>query len=134
MKNMIVMQKSEAVERMKILKLLPACIDDFVRHGKVRMSMHGILFDLNNEYQKMIDEWEKATENLAYHVIFNDFNFGKCLSILYVSKDTDEWSEDRECLSDSYPLVYVINLDCSWCSEYGYIETVKCSGGLIRIR
>ena len=125
-------QKEEALERMKKLEMLPACISSFEKDGKVMLSMTGILYDLNSDYQKIIDEWQKSTGNLVYHVILNHFTFGLCLSMLYVSMDDEEWEYDRQDLVTMTPLVYVKNMDDEWCSEYGCIQIRKFHGGLRR--
>ena len=126
-------QKKEAVERMEKLELLPMCISEFKENGKTMLSMGGILYNLNSTYQKMIDEWQEQTGNLVYHVILNRFEFGECLSMLYVSMDEEEWELDRGDLKMMTPLVYVKNLDYEPFSEYGCIQISKFFGGLRRI-
>jgi hypothetical protein len=58
---------------------------------------------------------------------------GEMLSLLYVSKDREEWESDRDDLQYGYAYAYVINLDDDWCSEFGTIGIKPQFGGLARI-
>lgn len=133
MENMKELQKKEALERIKILELHQNVYDEFLKEEKLNVSEKGILFWENEEQQKMIDEWEKETENLVYHVIHNFTEFGELYSFLYVSKHEEEWETDREDLKHGYALVYVKNITDEYCSEYGSIGIKKFIGGLIRV-
>lgn len=57
---------------------------------------------------------------------------GNVLDLFYVSEYEEEWSLERDDLKDGYSLVYAINLDADWCSEYGSIGFGVCGGGLVR--
>ena len=127
------MQKKEAMKRLEILNLSDYVIDGF-RHSRIFESVQiGILFEFDGKLLKRIREWEKKTGNLVYHVIHGFYEFGECLSLLYVSKYEDEWEDDREILHEGMTYAYVINLDNDLCSEYGSIGIQENIGGLVRI-
>ena len=124
----------EAIERMKMLKLDRKCIETFTK-GKVWESEgYGALYEVNQEEQEIIDNFEKNHPNcLVYHMIHNVYEFGECYSMLYVSSDTDEWPQDKEDIKDGYVFAYVYNKDCEWCSEFGSIAVRPSFGGLVRL-
>ena len=124
----------EAIERMKMLKLDRKCIETFTK-GKVWESEgYGALYEVNQEEQEIIDNFEKNHPNcLVYHMIHNVYEFGECYSMLYVSSDTDEWQQDKEDIKDGYVFAYVYNKDCEWCSEFGSIAVRPSFGGLVRL-
>lgn len=124
----------EAIERMKMLKLDKPCIEAFAK-GKVWESEgFGALYEVNEEEQSYIDEFEKEHEGcLVYHMIHNKFEFGECYSMLYVSKYKDEWQADKNDITNGYALVYVKNVDDDWCSEFGTIAIKSQFGGLVRL-
>ena len=123
----------EAVRRMKLLKLHHNTIEDLVKHNIINKSeQRGILYWLEGEEEEIIREWEKETGNLAYHVIYNNTEFGRLLNVLYVSKYQDDWVLDRRDIEEGNVLAYVKNLDDDYCSEYGSIGIKPSIGGLIR--
>ena len=123
----------EAIERMKLLKLDKQCINAF-KEGKVWESEgYGALYELNAEEQKLVDDFQASTGCLVYHMIHNKFEFGECYSILYVSKNKDEWQQDKEDIEDGYVFAYVENIDDPWCSEFGSIAIKPQFGGLMRL-
>lgn len=124
----------EAIERMKLLKLDKECIEAFAK-GKVWESEgFGVLYEVNDEEQKIINKFEANHKDcLVYHMIHNVFEFGECYSILYVSPDTDEWPRDKDDIKDGYTFAWVENVDCELCSEFGSIAVKPSIGGLVRI-
>ena len=124
----------EAIERMKLLKLDKSCIEAFTK-GKVWESEgYGALYEVNDEEQKLIDNFEKNCEGcLVYHIIHNKFEFGECYSILYVSSDKEEWQQDKDDIKDGYVFAYVENIDTPCFSEFGSIAIKPSFGGLVRL-
>lgn len=124
----------EAIERMKLLKLDKSCIEAFAK-GKVWESEgFGVLYEINEEEQKIVDNFEKNHPNcLVYHMIHNIFEFGECYSMLYVSSDINEWEQDKEDIKDGYVFAYIYNKDDEWCSEFGSIAVKSQFGGLVRV-
>ena len=126
-------QRTEALKRMKLLKLHENVIDDFKEIALLNQSeLGGILYWVEGEMEKKIREWEEKTGNLVYHVIHDYTEFGELLSLLYVSTYEDEWETDREDIQDGYALAYVMNLTDDWCSEYGSIGIRPQWGGVVR--
>lgn len=125
--------KEEAIARMNLLHMHPNTIHDFKTENIVNYSQFGALFWLTDEQQKRVDEFEKQSGNLVYHVIENYYDeFGWMLTCLYVSPYMDEWERDRKELVAGAPFAYVVNLSDEICSEYGYVGIEPCCGGLRR--
>ena len=126
--------KEEAITRMELLHIHPNAIQDFNDKGIVNCSQFGALFWLTEEQQKRVEEFEKESGNLVYHVIENHYvELGRMLTFLYVSPDMDEWEQDREELAAGEPLTYVANLSDEVCSEYGHVGIELRYGGLMRV-
>lgn len=125
---------NECLERMEILKLSKQCISAF-KSGKICESESiGALYEVNEEEQEIIDEFEKEHNGYkVYHLIHNITDFGELYSIFYVSTNEDEWEQDKQDLKENYAFVYVYNKDDEFCSEFGSIAIKKNIGGLIRI-
>ena len=124
----------ECIKRMQLLKLDKPCIEAF-KKGKVWESeCYGALYEVTEQEQSYIDEFEKAHKGCkVYHMIHDKFEFGECYSMLYISNDESEWQDDLDLLSEGYAFVYVKNVDADWCSEFGTIAIKSQFGGLVRI-
>lgn len=96
--------KVEALERMKDLSIHENAISEFKDKDKLNKSEKGILFWVSDEEEKMVRDWEKSTGNVVYHAIYNVFEFGRCLSLLYVSEYDEEWEYDREDMKEELRL------------------------------
>lgn len=128
------MQKQEAIERMKLLKLHENPIREFEKKDLVNVSEHGgILYWVDDEQAKFIKEFEAKHNAVVYHAILNYTEFGKLLSFLYVSDSEDEWVYDRHYLASGSTVAYVKNLDDDMYSEFGSIGIRPQFGGLARI-
>lgn len=124
----------EAIERMKLLKLDTPCIEAFTKGNVWESEGYGALYEVNDEEQKLIDNFEKNHKGcLVYHMIHNKFEFGECYSMLYVSSNKEEWESDKEDIKNGYVFAYVENVDTPWCSEFGSIAVKSQFGGLIRL-
>ena len=124
----------EAIERMKLLKLDNPCIEAFTKGNVWESEGYGALYEVNDEEQKLIDNFEKNHKDcLVYHMIHNKFEFGECYSMLYVSSNKEEWESDKEDIKNGYVFAYVENIDNDWCSEFGSIAVKPQFGGLMRI-
>lgn len=125
--------KKEAITRMKMLKLHPANIQEFIDSGVINRSQSSscsvILHYLNEEELARVQEFEQEYGGLVYHVIQNR----QMLSFLYVSKHQEEWEFDRSDLKEGCPIAYVTNLTDESCSEFGSIGIKSCGGGVLRI-
>lgn len=126
-------QMKEALNRMVTLQMSRQCINAF-KNGKVWESEGmGALYEVNEDEQKIIDEFESKYNGLVYHMIHNMTEFGELYTILYVSKDVTEWNADRNDLEDGLAFAYVKNVTDDWCSEFGTVSIRPSIGGLVRV-
>lgn len=136
--------KKECLRRMKVLKLHDegehTCVGDFRKNGTVwKSEFHGILYWLDEDEQKAVEEFEKEHEGLkVYHCIKSHTEFGDMLSMLYVNGRSDEeFDEDKayfdDDIKDGYVMSYTKNFDDEWCSEFGSVVVQSMFGGLKRI-
>lgn len=129
-------KKAEAIRRLKSLDVYYQTIRDFESHDLVSISEppFGAYFWVDDERKKIIDRFEANFNALVYIGILTFTNFGRILSLFYVSDHREEWKRDREDLELGTPCVYVYNLDDPDLSEIGYIgfEKIPASGGLER--
>ncbi len=127
-------QKAEAVKRMKKLHIMAYPIKEFVDEGKLNCSEHGgMLYWLDEKEKQIVDDFEQKYGYLVYHVIKNRTEMGTMYSLMYVSKNTEEWQMDMDDLDEGQALAYVINVDAPDCSEFGSIGVRPSFGGVARI-
>lgn len=127
-------QRCEAINRMKLLKLHPNAIHEFLNEGKLNKSEgKGILFWLDDDELEFVKEFEKRCDALVYHLIKSHTTIGTTLTMFYVSRYMDEWDCDRVDIEDDIQVCYVKNLDDDCCSEYGSIAFRRINGGLMRV-
>lgn len=124
----------EALTRMTEFKMLPQVINEF-REGILYRTetQAGILYWLSNEEKAMVQDFEKETGNLVYHLIKTSTTYGTIYNFLYVDSDDGEWCIDKENIRDGYQLAYAKNIDADDCSEYGSIGIRMRNGGLVRV-
>ena len=125
---------NECIRRMEKLHLSKQCISAF-REGKVWESEGiGALYELNEEEQKIVEQFEKEHEGYkVYHIIHNLFEFGEVYSLLYVDTCFDEWKYFDDDLVYNITFIYAYNKTDNNCSEFGSICIKSNIGGLIRI-
>lgn len=134
-------QKQEAIRRMNILKLHPDTIEGFETEDIVFYSetlsrdFQGILYWVSNkeEFVQVIKDFETKYGALVYHATLGHYEFGTCLSLLYVSNDKNEWTTDRNDLKENFAYAYVHNFDVPDFSEFGIIGLKPVNGGIVRI-
>lgn len=134
-------QKAEALLRMKKLDLHENAIREFKEEGKLNLSEGakifglpvGVLYWLNEEEQKMVAEFEKKNGGKVYHVIKSNTTFGLLYSMLYVSKNPDEWERDNADLEEGFQFAYVKNATDDFLSELGEIQIKPAFGGVVRV-
>lgn len=133
-------QKAEALQRMKMLQLMPQVIKDFEKNNKVYYSerqnriFNAILYWLDNEkeYVDLVNKFEKEHNCLVYHCQLTHMEFEDSLSLLYVSDSEEEWEQDKKDLREGYAFVYAASLDCDSDSEFGTIGIKPSQGGVLR--
>lgn len=125
-------QVEEAVNRMKMLHILPRTVQEF-KSGVINRSEEiGLLYWLDDSEKEMIEKFEEKWEGVVYHVILTETTMGRMYSLLYVSKHTEEWEMDRADIQEERVFVYVVNKDMPDCSEFGIIGIRPSFGGVIR--
>ena len=137
--------KEEAINRIKALtekcNLNPNILKYF-NEGKVYYSyltaggfMGSIdTISYDKDYEKAVKDFEtKHQDYLVYHAIESITSHGKLLSLLYVSRNKENW-ESEILESNNSIMSYVINLDNPKLSEFGYIaiDGFMKSGALVR--
>lgn len=131
-KDLATKQKEEALKRMEMLRMSRQCINAFKRGEVWESEGIGSLYECNEKENGYIKEFENKYGGMVYHMIHNMFEFGECYSMLYVSKQEDEWEMDDQDLEDGYAFVYVLNVDDENSSEFGSIGIQPSIGGLRR--
>lgn len=125
----------EAIERMKLLDIMDETIEQYADFGYVTRSdpPFGALFWVSDQELADIRLWETEHNARVYHVVRAYTSLGILDSYLYVSNNKDEWEIDRQLLEAGEPLVYVVNRNDPYCSEFGTIgiKTTPAKG-LIR--
>lgn len=126
--------KQEALARMKLLKLHPNVIKKFKEEDKLNysMGMHGMLYWATGEIGEVVQKFENQTGYLVYHVIHNNTEIGRMLTLLYVSTEMEEWNTDKQDLQEGCPLAYVENMTYPDCSEFGSVGVRPANGGVVR--
>ena len=127
--------KQEAIKRMKVLGIYAPAIRQFQKDNIVMVSEpNGGLYWANDEEKEMIKQFEEKNEAVVYMIVRQYFEFGKCDSMLFVSKyKEEEWEMDNEDIQDNIVMSYTINHNWPDCSEFGSIGVKRFAGGLIRV-
>lgn len=129
-------KKKEAIRRMKRLKILPKYIEDFKNDDVIYWFERYIGFFAiyqNDALMDYIKDFEQKHNALVYAVIYNEFEFGKCYTLLYVSDYEDEWETELSVYDNKYYcFAYVWNTDCPDYSEHGGVGIKSAMGGLER--
>jgi len=132
--------KTEALSRMRSLRLMKQVMDEFEESGTIYYSerqnkiFDGILYYLENEpaFVKLAKELEERHGVLIYHAQLTHTYDGDLLSFLYVSQYEDEWAYEREDMKKGYFMAYVANIQDPMCSEFGTIGIAPRNGGVTR--
>lgn len=139
-------KKAEAIKRLKMLKILPAVVEEFEEKGIVELSERingafpAALYWVTNETYnndnvslvKAIKDFEEKFDALVYHVQLSHATFGDVYSFFYVSDCPDEWEADKAMLKDGYAYCYVYNATYPDLSEIGSIGFRSVMGGVER--
>ena len=127
-------QKAEALNRMRLMGLREDAIQDFDLHNDIHLSAEdGTLEQLTQDDLRMIKQFEKEYNAVAYLVVRTLFGIAVLDSIIYVSQHEDEWEEEVENLKDGYIMTYTVNYLNPDCSEFGDIAfSTSPSGEIVR--
>ena len=133
-------QKAEAIKRMRLLQIMPQVIKDFEKNQRVYYSERqnsfflATLYWLDNEkkYVDIVKAFEKKHNAIVYHAQLTHLEFGDNLALFYVSKEEKEWEQDKQDIMDGQVYSRVINLQCEYDSDFGYIGVRPTMGGVVR--
>lgn len=138
-------QRAEAAARLRALEgmgMHPNVLREFEESGRVNYSEGaltpwgpvGILYWLDGspELESAAARFEEESGSLVYHALLNRTSMGSMLTLLYVSRDDEEWGVDRAELAEGRACAYVCNLDDPQLSEYGGIAIEVAGGGIVR--
>lgn len=137
-------QRKEAIERLHMLEKLynlnSNVLKEFKQDGTIYYSerinkiQNGILFWLHNnlEYVKAVETIEKKYKIYVYHCILSHTEFGDLLTMLYVSSDIENWSQEKSDLMCGYIDTYVYDFS-GFGSEFGAVQIAGINGGLTRV-
>ena len=142
-------RKEEAVKRLQFLKKKgmkfgKAPIDAF-KNGSVGIFEYqnsifrstyyeGYMNESQEEYQEIIkakEEFESERNCTVYLIQISHTEFGKCVSMFYVSDTEEEWAMDNSDLNDGYTYAYVYNQtypDYSEIGSIGFAYDGRCGG------
>lgn len=120
-------KKAEASRRMRMLEIFPETVRQFEKQNLVSISEppFGAFYWADEEQQEIIKKIEKEYNLLVYVGIMSYTEFGKMLSLFYVSDHKDEWADDNFNLLNGEAMTYTHNFDAEDCSEFGYIMFKK---------
>lgn len=142
------LQKEEAVQRLKLLKMHPNVLREFKSKNttlyyseRQNVIFDGILYFVNNvpEFAEAIREFDDKYNALVYHAQLSHCEFGDCLSLLYVSGYPEDWEQEKNDLIEYdetgilSPYSYVVNFSNRDYSEFGRIGIIRRNGGISRI-
>lgn len=135
MKILREIKKQEAIKRLKTMDIIDDAINQFIEDDIVMVSDNpfGMLYWLNDDYKKLVAEFEEEYNGLVYIANYCVTEFGRLLSLFYVSDYDEEWEMDNADVEEGYAMVYCINLDCPDFSEFGSIAYESINGGIKRI-
>lgn len=133
-------QIREAIRRMEDLQKkfnLNESLVSYLKNNEVYYSylvlgMFGCIDTINYDerYSKITKEFEERTGSYVYHAIETYSQYGRLLTLLFVSADEDEWTVER--LTSNYLMAYIYNMDESL-GEYGDVFLTSDNGALLRI-
>lgn len=133
-------QKAESLKRLELLNIKEDVINDFKEESKVYFSTRieglnsiNVPVMLNELFSNQIKEFEMKHHALVYHGELSNFDFGTCLTLLFVSSDEHQWEQDRIDLSNNEAYCFVINESSLDCSEFGYCGFEKIDGSIKRV-
>lgn len=126
--------KKECISRLEILNVHSNVIKDFKEEDKLNYSNPmGLLYWLEEEKQKWVDELEEKYSLLVYHVLETPTSFGTLYTMMYVRPEKQEWKRERKELKEhGYIFAYVHNKEQTQNSEFGTVVVEPCFLGGVR--
>ena len=125
--------KEIAINMMKLLKLHQNTISEFNKQNKLNRSETGLglLYWLNDDEQKMVNEFQNKNPNLmVYHIIkTHTVDFGDVYDLLFVTDDEDFIEKAKIDLKDNLVLSHTV----TDFPESGLILVNNRNGGITRV-
>ena len=125
--------KEIAINMMKLLKLHQNTISEFNNQNKLNRSETGLglLYWLNDDEQKMVNEFQNKNPNLmVYHIIkTHTVDFGDVYDLLFVTDDEDFIEKAKIDLKDNLVLSHTV----TDFPESGLILVNNRNGGITRV-
>lgn len=88
--------------------------------------------DSKPEMKKIVDKCASVNNRVPYYCTCTESFFGTMITVFFVSKYTEEWEMDRDCLANGESCAYVYNTDEDF-SDIGYVQFGIKDGCLVRI-
>lgn len=126
---------SECITRMEYLMLDQSCVQAFKNGVVMKSAAEESIAEISpllDEEKWLIDEFEKKSGAVVYHVIRKQWYFGDCLDLFFVGANMVEWQSQKELITQNSSYVWSYNLTNSALSEAGYIKFIKTNGALLR--
>ena len=138
------LQKQEAIKRLEIIEKMNNIHHNVLKEFKqdesiyyserINSNFDGILYWIKNklEFVDAVQEIEDKYNLFVYHCILNHTQNGLWLSMLFVSNEPENWTQEQEELKDGLPVAYVYDFG-GYGSEFGTIQIAGTNGGLTRL-
>lgn len=135
-------QAREAHDRLAFLVkngLNQDCLAAFER-GDVLMTVRTGLSSAENAiakpnfaFKELIANLEKKYGFVVYHATGEVTSAGRLIDLFHVSKDVEEWEDEREGLSRGLSYIYCVNCTFPHFSQFGTISFEHSNGGIVRV-
>jgi len=132
--------KEIALGYMTQLGLSKNAINDFKNDDLLNESENGgCLYWLNDDEKQIVDEYERESGNLVYHVIHGFMQIEgvddpfEMYSLLAVTKYNEDREFEADGIRDGIVEAYVYNKSVPEFSEHGAITVRQNIGGLVRM-
>ncbi|MDE7332658.1 MAG: hypothetical protein K2O16_10590 [Lachnospiraceae bacterium] len=140
MENVMPEQKTEAVKRMHEIGIASHIIQVFEESGIVSLSEDGeFLHRLDEDEQKMVDNFEKEYQCLVYHVLKSTGNLGFVYTFLIVTRNSNDWRQQlapHACNGETATRAFAYVINDAWkCREFGdvviNVDAEGCVGQIL---
>lgn len=127
--------KSEAIGRMKSIRLYSYIIEDFETEDNIQVyePPQGAAYWLEEEEESVVKSIEKDQDILIWGVIrsFMKYNNDSIVidNMLFVTSNQDNWQQERDELVNGNPLVYTVMEGDISTLEMGHISIYMSEGG-----